>query len=336
MKIADLLCAQTSATRSARARSLRVELSRSGIAGFAALAACVQAAPPALPCKASPASESAELSAPAGSMATAPRKLEIQNSELLELSSAETHRDYELIVGLPRSYAEEPERRYPVIYVLDGQWDFNLINTLQGGLLYDKVVPEFLVVGIAYGGTKPDYEKLRGEDYTPTHSHPPFAKEPFGGDGAKFLSFLEQHVLPTIEQRYRVDSSQRILSGSSLGGLFSLYALFEKPELFQNIIALSPAVGWDERYLFKREQAFHTAHPSLKTRVWLSVGSDEWPDYVKTDREFFAQFQHSNYEGLSASVNVIEGERHAGVKPEAYNRAIRFVFEPWAATQKRD
>jgi hypothetical protein len=304
---------------------------------LALLAACVQAAPPALPCKLSAPSESAELPASGSTApAAAPRKLEIANSELLELSSEETQRDYELIVGLPRSYANEPERRYPVIYVLDGQWDFNLVNTLQGGLLYDKVAPEFLVVGISYGGAKPDYEKLRGEDYAPTRAHPSFAKEPFGGDGPKFLSFLEQKVLPTIEKRYRVDSSQRTLSGSSLGGLFSLYALFEKPELFQNIIALSPAVGWDERYLFKREQAFHKAHPSLKTRVWLSVGSEEWPDYVQNDRDFFAQFQASNYEGLNASVRVIDGERHSGVKPEAYNRALRFVFAPWAATQKRD
>jgi hypothetical protein len=71
-------------------------------------------------------------------------------------------------------------------------------------------------------------------------------------------------------------------------------------------------------------------------RVWLSVVSDEWPDYVTNDRDFFAQFQASNYEGLTASGRVIDGERHSGVKPEAYNRALRFVFAPWAANQKRD
>ena len=274
--------------------------------------------------------------ASASPTAPAPRKLQIENSELIELSSAETGRDYQLIVGVPESYADEPEKKYPVLYLLDGQWDFTLVNTLTGGLRYDKVAPEFFVVGISYAGEKPDYGKLRGEDYAPTRSHPPHAEEPYGGDGAKFLSFLEQKVLPTIEGRYRIDASQRTLSGASLGGLFSLYALFEKPELFQSIIALSPAAGWDDRYLFAREKAFRSQHPQLKHRIWLSVGTDEWPDYMKNARDFFAQFQHSNYEGVALSVYEIAGERHAGNKPEAYNRALRFVFEPWAATQKPD
>jgi predicted alpha/beta superfamily hydrolase len=297
-----------------------------------ALPACTATPAAETPCSISTASATG---APAnGNTSAAPRKLVIENSEIIELSSEATGRAYELIVGLPPSYASEPERHYPVLYLLDGQWDFNLVNTLSGGLRYDKVVPEFLVVGISYGGDHPNYEKLRGEDYSPTRSHPAFAKEPFGGDAPKFLSFLEQKILPTIEGRYRVDTTQRIISGSSLGGLFSLYALFEKPDLFQSVIALSPAVGWDDRYLFKREQQFHAAHPSLKQRVWLSVGADEWPDYTQSNRDFFSQFQASKYDGVSLKVQVVEGERHAGVKPEGYNRALRFVFEPWAATQK--
>ncbi|HVZ34718.1 MAG TPA: alpha/beta hydrolase-fold protein [Polyangiaceae bacterium] len=260
----------------------------------------------------------------------------IENSELIDLHSEQTGRDYELIVGVPGSYAKEPDRRYPVLYLLDGQWDFNLINTLSGGLRYDKVAPEFLVVGITYAGAQPDYEKLRAEDYTPTRSHPGYAKEPFGGDGPKFLRFLEESVLPTVESRYRVDASQRMLSGHSLGGLFTLYALMEKPDLFQTFLALSPAVGWDDRYIFRREHEFHAQHPKLQKRVWLSAGDKEWPDYVKNARDFFAQFQASHYEGITLQVHIAPGERHSGVKPETYNRAIRFAFEPWAATQKQD
>jgi hypothetical protein len=66
------------------------------------------------------------------------------------------------------------------------------------------------------------------------------------------------------------------------------------------------------------------------------VGEREEPDNVKTISDFFAQLEQSHYEGLALQVQVVPGERHAGVKPEAYNRAIRFAFEPWAATQKQD
>jgi predicted alpha/beta superfamily hydrolase len=304
------------------------------------LAACgsrsVPQSPPASAAISTKGVEPAAVESAVQRAASAPPRLQIANSEIIELASKETGRSYELIVGVPDSYASEPERKYPVLYLLDGQWDFALVNALTGGLRYDKVVPEFFVVGISYGGDKPDYGKLRREDYTPTRWQSPETEQPSGGDGPKFLRCLESEILPAIEGRYRVDTSQRTLAGASAGGLFSLYALFERPELFQSIVALSPAVGWDNRYLFAREKEFRKRQPKLKTRVWLSVGSEEWPEYEKNDHDFFAQFQASRYEGIALRVSVIEGERHAGNKPEAYNRALRFVFEPWAATQKQD
>jgi predicted alpha/beta superfamily hydrolase len=268
--------------------------------------------------------------------AAAPRKLVIQNSELVDLHSEQTGRDYELIVGLPPSYENEPERRYPVLYLLDGQWDFNLINALSGGLRYDQVMPEVLVVGITYAGENPDYGTLRRQDDTPTRWHPPEEKAPFGGDAGKFLRFIEENLIKTVEGRYRVDASQRLLAGHSAGGLFTLYALFEKPELFQTYLALSPAAGWDKPYMFQREREFHAQHPALPKRVWLSVGESEWPDYVKDAKDFFAQFEASRYEDIALHVQVVAGERHSGVKPESFNRALRFAFEPWAATQPRE
>jgi predicted alpha/beta superfamily hydrolase len=297
---------------------------------FATVAGCNATPTAEAPCAPTP---SAIVTA---SSSNEPRKLVIDNSQVLELSSELTGRDYELIVGLPPSYADEPERTYPVLYLLDGQWDFNLINTLSGGLRYDKTVPEFLTVGISYGGHNPDYGKLRGEDYTPTRSHPSYAEEPYGGDGPKFLTYLEQTILPTIEQRYRVDASHRIVSGSSLGGLFSLYAFFEKPELFHSIISISPAAGWDDRYLFKREREFQAAHPALNHRIWLSVGDSEWAHFTQSAKEFFEQFEASAYDGVNLKVRIVEGERHAGVKPEAYNRALRWVFKPWGDQQPYD
>jgi uncharacterized protein len=303
----------------------------------ALLSACATTRPPEAPCGATTGQSSdSSHSAPASAPAASPRRLQIENSEILELSSAETGRDYQLIIGLPPSYANEPERRYPVLYLLDGQWDFNLVNTLQGGIRYDKAVPEFIVVGISYAGDEPDYTKLRRQDYTPTYWKPPEDEQAFGGDGPKFLAFLETKLLPTIEGRYRIDASQRMLSGSSAGGLFTLFALFEKPDLFQSYLALSPAAVWGDGYLSAREKEFHKTHPGLKKRVWLSIGSEEWPAYVKPARELFKQFEASRYEGIALRTYIVQGEHHAGNKPEAYNRALRFAFEPWAATQKRD
>lgn len=257
------------------------------------------------------------------------RRYVVQNSEIVELSSKETGRDYDLLIGLPASFESEPDKRYPTLYLLDGQWDFTLLNTLLGGLVYDEVVPEFLIVGITYAGANPDYGALRAEDYLPTSAQPPYAKKAFGGDAPKFLSFLESSVIPLVEKNYRADPDHRILSGASFGGLFTLYALFERPELFQVYLSLSPSVPWDDRWIFEREKTFHQEHPTLDRRLWLSVADAEPPDYLEANRAFFRQVEDHRYRDLNLKVRLIDGERHAGNKPEAYNRAIRFAFEGW-------
>lgn len=256
-----------------------------------------------------------------------PKRVTLDYTEIVPLESEETGRKYELWIALPPSYAAEPERHYPTLYLLDGQWDFTLVRSLAGGLLFDQAAPEFLIVGITYGGERPDYATLRAEDYIPTRAMKPGETWLKGGDAGKFLHFLEQRVLPLSEERYRADPEHRILAGASYGGLFTLFALFERPELFQTYLALSPSVAWDERWLFRREAEFHRTHPRLERRVWLSVGTEEWPDYAAANRQFFAQFERSHYQGAKVRVRLIDGEHHAGNKPEAYNRAIRFAFE---------
>jgi len=303
----------------------------------AALAGCAKAAAPAapkepipcaplIPTEPPPAAEAPVIVSPP--IEAGPERVTLDYTEIVPLESEETGRKYELWIALPPSYAAEPERKYPTLYLLDGQWDFTLVRALAGGLLFDQVAPEFLIVGITYGGESPDYATLRAEDYIPTRAMKPGEAWLKGGDAAKFLSFLEQRVLPLSEERYRADPEHRILAGASYGGLFTLFALFERPELFQTYLALSPSVAWDERWLFRREAEFHRTHPRLERRVWLSVGTEEWPDYTAANRQFFAQFERRRYEGAKVRVKLIDGEHHAGNKPEAYNRAIRFAFEP--------
>jgi uncharacterized protein len=263
---------------------------------------------------------------------TSPRRLVLADTELLELPSELTGKQHELIVGLPPSYASEPARRYPVLYVLDGQWDFTLVHAVLGGLRYDQRVPELLVVGLSYGGERPRYDMLRGDDYTPTRSRPAYANEPFGGGGPRFLDLLEHTIVPLIERRFRC-SDERVLAGSSLGGLFALFTLFERPELFRSVVAISPAVGWDERWLFARERAFREQNAQLQARLWLGAGEREWPHFTAACREFFEQIEASAYVDLALATSVIAGERHSSVKPEAFNRGLRFVFEPWSATR---
>jgi uncharacterized protein len=254
----------------------------------------------------------------------------LPGTEVRELASELTGKQHRLLIALPPSFDKEPARRYPVLFVLDGQWDFPLVATLSGGLRFDEVAPELLIVGLSWAGESPNYDALRADDYLPTRAKDSKGIEK-GGGAPRFLAFLEQAIIPLLEREYRADPAHRILAGTSNGGLFTLYALFEKPELFGGYIALSPNVGWDGRAIFARERAFHAAHPALARRLWLSSGSAEWPDYLERETAFFQQLTASGYRDLALEVYSVPGERHAGVKPEAYNRALRFMVQPLLA-----
>jgi len=265
-----------------------------------------------------------------GTETTAPTfpKQVIGNSEIRTLPPSANGRNYQLYVALPYGYAAHPEKHYPVLYLCDGYWDFTLICGLYGNLLYDKAIPEFIVVGFGYAGENPDYDKLRRLDYTPVASPDDKAAEN-SGHAAEFLSVIEKEIIPFVEKEYRVDPSYRVLGGSSLGGLFTLYALFEKPELFQTCIAPSPSCEWADGWFLDHEAAFAKTHDALPARLFLTTTTDEWPNLHQAVLRLDARLKAKNYAGLTYKFRLIDdGERHGGTKPESYNRGIRFAFAP--------
>lgn len=187
--------------------------------------------------------------------------------------------------------------------------------------MYDKFMPEVIIVGITYSGDDADYGALRAKDYTPVRDL--F----FGGagDGPKFLAFLKEQLIPFIESNYRTDPSQRVLMGSSFGGTFTLYALFSDPTLFQGYIAGSPVVVYGNRFAFQQEAEYASSHADLPVRLFISVGGAEELAYPV--EEFMQVMRDRNYQGLLLETLTVEGEGHASNKPESYNRGLRFIFQ---------
>jgi predicted alpha/beta superfamily hydrolase len=245
----------------------------------------------------------------------------LPNTEVRQLKSSATGREYDIYVRLPDGYKTDQGKQYPVIYSLDGQWDFKMLDSICGGLVYDKFIPEVIIVGITYSGQNADYGALRAKDYTPVRDL--F----FGGagDGPKFLAFLKEQLIPFIESNYRVDPSQRVLMGSSFGGTFTLYALFSDPTLFQGYLAGSPVVVYGNRFAFQQEAEYASSHADLPVRLFISVGGAEELAYPV--EEFMQVLRDRKYRGLALETLIVEGEGHASNKPESYNRGLRFVFQ---------
>ncbi|HEX6034549.1 MAG TPA: alpha/beta hydrolase-fold protein [Anaerolineales bacterium] len=248
-------------------------------------------------------------------------KVSLPNTEVRQLQSSGTGRDYDIYIRLPEEYAPEQGTKYPVLYVLDGQWDFKLLDSIYGGLHYDRFVPAMIIVGITYSGENVDYEALRAMDYTPVAT----SYISGSGDAPRFFAFLKEALLPFIESNYRADPSRRVLMGSSFGGTFTLFAMFSEPTLFRGYVAASPAVPYGQRFAFQQEAEYASSHQDLPVRLFLSVGEVEELAYPV--QEFMQVISERGYTGLEMEMRTIEGERHAGNKPEAFNRGLRFVFQ---------
>jgi len=176
-----------------------------------------------------------------------------------------------LAVWLPPSYDRAGARRYPVIYMHDGQNLFDKATAFIGeewgvdeaaAALAAQPALEAIIVGVYNTG-----ERLA--EYTPFRD-----AERGGGKGRDYARFLVKEVKPFIDASYRTLSDRRhtTVAGSSLGGLISLYLLLEYPEVFSAAGVLSPSLYWAGRALPGLAEKKAAAG---KMRIWLSLGTEE-------------------------------------------------------------
>lgn len=172
----------------------------------------------------------------------------------------------EVNVWLPDNYAASADR-YPVVYVLDGavDQDFRHIAALGSLASLSWTFGPFIVVGIQ--------TRDRQAELTPPASDPRYvAAFPKGGGAARFRRFLTQEVIPFVEARYRT-GVKRAVMGESLAGLFVIDTLLTEPSAFNDYVAISPSLWWDDRRSLGPTAAAALAR-ARNTRLFLAVANE--------------------------------------------------------------
>jgi hypothetical protein len=178
------------------------------------------------------------------------------------LHSAVLNEDRAYRVSLPASYAWAKDRHYPVLYVLDGETQFEHTAAAAAFLAEQGDMPEVLVVGVR--------STVRVRDFT--QSDWPQAWK--GGGGAShFKQFLAAELIPDINARYR-SNEVRMIAGHSAGAQFVLYCLAADPGLFKAYVALAPSLDWDNRLPQRALLAAFKANPRLPAFLYVARGDD--------------------------------------------------------------
>jgi predicted alpha/beta superfamily hydrolase len=240
----------------------------------------------------------------------------LYNTTEQNIYSESVNDTFRILVSLPDNYSLS-EQKYPVLYVLDGDIAFGMAASIARYLQIGDNIPELIIVGIGYGSIDKSAGEKRKRDYRPTSAN-----------GAEnFLSFLEEELIPLIDSNYRTVPGDRTINGYSVGGLFALYSLFTKPEIFSRYILGSPSLSWDEYSIFKYEENSPDKILDKKINIFISVGSEE-PDekYFNPIDNLVTQMQERKYSGVKLEAKVFDGSSHLAGPPESLTHGLLSVF----------
>lgn len=234
-----------------------------------------------------------------------------------------------LIVYLPPGYDYEPERRYPVLYLHDGQNVFDSATAFMGqewqvdetaqALIEAGRLAPLIMVGIYNTGEQ------RIHEYTQTHD----GRKHAGGQAGLYGRFLVEEIKPFIDMRYRTlrEPQHTGLGGSSLGGLVTLHLGLRYPQYFGKLMVMSPSVWWD-RGVILREVEWLPAKPS--THIWLDMGTKEGHILLEQARMLRDRLLAKGWR-LKADLRYHEarGARHTeSAWAKRVGPALRFLFPP--------
>ena len=170
------------------------------------------------------------------------------------------------VVHKPSAY-DFSEQRYPVMVLLDGEWNIHHVSAIADQLAASGRAMPMLVVGID--------NTDRQRDFTPpiTSAKPDHRPPGVVGGAANFLAFVADELLPHLDRTYRTRPT-RILIGHSYGGLFAVHTLFSRPEVFKAYIVISPALWWDNQAFARQADQFVADHKDLRTAVYMTMGNE--------------------------------------------------------------
>ncbi|MGG4604579.1 alpha/beta hydrolase [Paenalcaligenes sp. Me131] len=230
----------------------------------------------ALPTAAQPAQQNGRQIERVQAPSIADQELATYRFESFTLSSEDGKRHYKIEVGIPKRPA--PATGFPVIYMLDGNAALTNIDTTDLTAM-DALSPTVLVA-IGYDINGSHDTTARAYDYTP----PVFkdgveqkeieVRGRIGGGAAEFLELIETRIKPEVDLRAPTDHSRQTLWGHSYGGLFTLYTLFTRPELYQRYVAGDASLWWHDGFLVTDTFTHFDRSKALGKKIRLMEGGN--------------------------------------------------------------
>jgi hypothetical protein len=235
--------------------------------------------------------------------------------------------DRVILVRTPPGY-ERDGRRYPVLYLTDGDAHLGHTASTIEFLSRNGRMPEMIVVAITNTDRTRDLTPTNASMWRPDGTE---AKMPTSGGADKFLKFIETELIPKVEKDYRTQP-YRVFAGHSFGGLFAIHALLTRPEAFNAYIAVSPSMHWDNQLLSRKAEEFFRDRKELDRTLYFTLANEGGAMREGFDR-FKGILGKSKPKGFEWGAMLMEDEDHGSVVMRSHYQGFRKVFDGWQATE---
>jgi predicted alpha/beta superfamily hydrolase len=230
-------------------------------------------------------------------------------------------------VWLPPGMPTAPGRRYPVLYLHDGQNVFDARaagaewqadETAQRLVLAGTVAPMIIV---AVHSTAE-----RTNDYTPVPATLPGSSAPVGGQGPRYARYLVDELKPFIDATYptRPEREHTAVGGSSFGGLMSLGLLLHHGDTFGAGLVVSPSVWWADEVVL--QQLDKAAQPSPPPRLWVDIGLLEGGHAVLGARRLRDRLRQHGWPHQYTEAPL--GTHDEAAWAQRFEAMLRFLYAP--------
>jgi tetratricopeptide (TPR) repeat protein len=245
--------------------------------------------------------------------AAQPQGTDIILGKTIPMTSKILNREVNVLISVPDGY-NAGSAKYPVLYDLNSFLSFTLDCGSAGLLGRNLTIPSMIVVGVPSleRGYVPTPFEERGEDPTATDLS---------------LKFLREELIPFVEKNYRTNAF-RILYGHSVGGLFTMYTLFNEPDLFTAYLAGSPWFQTNNQYWLKNIEKMAKTRNLDGKFLFMTVGKDEAPLTIDTYRELEKWMNGRPTTGLTWKSAWLEGDHGSMVGRNIYD-GLLFIFSGW-------
>ncbi len=216
------------------------------------------------------------------------------------INSKILNQDREIQIYLPDSYGNSKEK-YPVLYILDGQWFFSNGVAIQKSLRTPGAIPEMIVVGIKNSN--------------------PLRRKLFNKERTKFTSFLKDEVISFIDSNFRT-TQERVIFGWEAAAYYLSKVILEEKNLFTGAIITDGGLA-SEKIVenFQSDKDIYLYMANSKRDIY----------YIASTEKFNKRLKKYNPKKLKWKYELFNDEVHETMPHLAMYKGIKYYYHNFDA-----